>query len=351
VVLWGVASFVVLQLVLTLAREGWLPELRDPPFGAKIKYLAKRTRQAPNPPTTVVMLGSSRTAFGFRAKLLEAPLTQAQRWPVVVFNFGIYGAGPVSQLLYLNELLARGIRPDLLLIEVAPMFLDDQSEREEISRLPADRLGRRDLAVVERYRGPPNVGLRADWWRAAAVPVYAHRIVILSELLPVLLPRYLRIECCRTIDDSGWLRLQLAARYLTPEGRQGRRESVRAELAPALGRLRTDGKGIQALRELLTLARRKGISAALILMPEGPYFRESYPPGSWQCVCSLMESLHREFGCPLINCREWIAEEGFVDSHHLLPEGAAVFTERLGREAILPLLESRQAAASLSLNR
>jgi hypothetical protein len=338
--LWGVVTFVVLQLGLTLSRESWLPELRDPAFGAKMKRLAQRWRGAGPDAVTTVMLGSSRTVYGFRGKLLEEAVAKAHERPAVVFNLGIYGAGPVSELLYLKSLLAKGLRPELLLVEVAPMFLDDVTERDEVGRLPADRLTHDELPVVERYRGSSSQGLLADWWRAAVVPVYAHRVVILSELLPVLLPVPLRVECCRDMDDSGWLSLRLGRQYLTPEHRRRTLEGIREQWAPVMCRLATDGQGMRALRELLTLADREGIATAMVLMPEGPVLRSCYPAATWKLVYASLEALGRQFSSPIINARDWVGEEDFKDSHHLLPSGATAFTERLGREVILPTLQT-----------
>jgi hypothetical protein len=333
-------TFVVLQLGLTLSRESWLPELRDPAFGAKMKLLAQRWRDAGPDAVTAVMLGSSRTVYGLRGKLLENAVAKAQERPAIVFNLGIYGAGPVSELLYLKSLLANGLRPDLLLVEVAPMFLDDATERDEVGRLPADRLTHDELPVVERYRDSSSGGLLADWWRAAVVPVYAHRVVILSELLPVLLPTPLRVECCRDMDDSGWLSLRLGRQYLTPEHRRRTLEGIREQWAPVMSRLTTDGQGMRALREVLTLADREGIAAAMVLMPEGPVLRSCYPPATWKRVYGSLEALGRQFRSPIINAREWVGEEDFKDSHHLLPSGATAFTERLGREVFLPALHA-----------
>jgi hypothetical protein len=337
--LWGVVAFVALQLGLTLSRESWLPELRDPAFGAKLKRFAQRKRDAGPDAVTAVMLGSSRTVYGFRGTLLEGAVAKAQRRPAVVFNLGIYGAGPVSELLYLKNVLAKGLRPDLLLVEVAPMFFDDVTERDELGRLPADRLAHDELPVVERYRGSSSSGLLADWWRAATVPLYAHRVVILSELLPVLLPAPLRVECCGDMDNSGWLSLRLGRQYQTPEHRRRTLERIRQEWAPVMSRLTTEGQGMRALRELLTLTDREGVATALVLMPEGPTLRSCYPAATWQRVYASLEALGREFRSPIINAREWVAEEGFTDSHHLLPSGATAFTERLGREVVLPALQ------------
>jgi hypothetical protein len=344
--LWGVLTFVALQLGLTLSRESWLPELRDPAFGAKMKLLAQRKRDASPNAVTAVMLGSSRTVYGFRGTLLEEAMAKAQKRPTVVFNLGIYGAGPVSELLYLKNLLAKGVRPDLLLVEVAPMFFDEVTERDEVGRLPADRLSHDELSVVERYRDLPGGGLLPDWWRAAVAPVYAHRVVILSELLPVLLPAPLRVECCRDMDNSGWLSLRLGRQYLTPEHRRRTLEGIREQWSPVMGRLTTEGQGMRALRELLTLANREGIETAMVLMPEGPALRSCCPAATWKRVYASLEALGREFPSPIINAREWIAEEDFTDSHHLLPRGATAFTERLGREAVLPALQKWRVVSS-----
>jgi hypothetical protein len=343
---WAVVMFVALQLGLTLARESWLPELRDPALGAKMKCLVQRTQGVSERPVTTVMIGSSRTLYGFRGKLLEAPAAKEQGRPVVAFNLGIYGAGPVSELLHLRSLLEKGIRPDLLLVEVPPMFLDDETERDEVGRLPPDRLARDELPVVERYGDAASRGLLANWWRAAAVPVYAHRVVILSELMPLLVPRLFRVECCRQMDDSGWLGLQLAPEFLTPDRRRRTLEGIRKKWTPVMSRLTTNGRGMQALSELLSLAQEERIATAVVLMPEGPVLRSCYPPETWQRVYASLEGLARQFGCPLINAREWVAEEDFSDSHHLLPSGAFLFTERLGRELVLPKLLAQSSAVT-----
>jgi hypothetical protein len=84
-------------------------------------------------------------------------------------------------------------------------------------------------------------------------------------------------------------------------------------------------------------------------MPEGPAFRSWYGPGAWPRVRGLVDGLGREFGARVIDARCWMPEDAFSDSHHLLPAPAAVFTARLGREAIAPLL--RKFAADRRLAR
>jgi hypothetical protein len=74
-------------------------------------------------------------------------------------------------------------------------------------------------------------------------------------------------------------------------------------------------------------------------MPEGKAFRRLYPPEAWSQIESLTLALSREFEAPVINAREWMRDDDFSDAHHLLDEGAARFTDRLGREGVQPLLQ------------
>ena len=77
---------------------------------------------------------------------------------------------------------------------------------------------------------------------------------------------------------------------------------------------------------------------ALVLMPEGPAFRTFYPADAWRQIRGFVDTLKGEYGIPIVNARDWMAEEDFLDSHHLLPSAATVFSERLGQAGILPLV-------------
>jgi peroxiredoxin len=47
---------------------------------------------------------------------------------------------------------------------------------------------------------------------------------------------------------------------------------------------------------------------------------------------------------PVFDATTWCSESCFADGHHLLPDGSAEFSRRLGREVIAPLV-SRTIAA------
>jgi hypothetical protein len=257
---------------------------------------------------------------------------------VVVFNFGIPGAGPVTNLLNLKRLLARGVRPDLVFIEVLPVCLAEApAEPGEGGHLQADRLWLHELALLGRYQFAVDARYR-DWWRAWLVPSYAHRFAILSRLVPVFLPAQVRLDWARHLDDSGW-QAPLGPPP-TPEQRRLGVERDRRGHGAALAVLRLGEPSCWAQRDLLKLCRDGGIATALLWMPETAAYRSWYTPDVLARLRAFLDEIGRDYGAPLIDAREWVGDDGFSDGHHLTPAGAAVFTERFGREALLPALEA-----------
>jgi hypothetical protein len=342
---WCLGAFVLTQAVLGVAVALSRPEFRDPPYWTKHRRLRQRLAGTPRPARTVVMLGSSRTAFALDGATVESALDR----PTVVFNLGVYGAGPLTQRAYLRRMLADGVRPDLLLVEVLPVLLQDGPEPAEASTLPAQRLSLADVPLVQQNAGPGGAGLEAAWWRGVPLPVWAHRQAILSGLVPSLLAAPSRLEWWGKMDACGWARSPEP-----PDTLEARRHSL--EMAwylwgARLAGLRHGGPACAALEDLLAEARHQGLALALVLMPEGPVLRSWYDQAGWRNLRAYLDRLSRRFGCPLVNARAWMAEEDFVDSQHLRPAGARRFSERLGREVVQPLLDpqtSHRANASVS---
>src|SRR5262249_20750589 len=153
--------------------------------------LFKQRAKRPGRPL-VVALGSSRTQMGFRPAALPGDGDT-----LVAFNFGLVGAGPVTQLLCLRRLLDHGVRPDLLLVEVLPALLHQEGPGTERAALNRNRLGWRDWRRVGAY----FPGSRAEyrrWRRAQLAAWFTHRTGILSCWAPGLLPWEVR--------QDGWKR-------------------------------------------------------------------------------------------------------------------------------------------------
>jgi hypothetical protein len=342
-------AFVALQAGLAVAMEGWLPELRDPCYVYKAARLRRRITSARPRPLTVVMVGSSRTAFGLKGGAVEQRLGEELQTPVALYNFGLIGAGPLRELLTLRRLLADGIRPDLMLVEVHPCLLAGGGPRE-VRQLMDGRVFRRELSFLTRH-GAPGPELRRNWWLAEAVPWYAHRFAIVSRTVPTLLPWQLRQDLFWAADNSGSIESPLPPP--TPEVRRRALDQARREYYAVLQDFHLGNGPTQAMREILEICKREHIGVALVWVPEGPVFRSWYSPQAEARTRRFLKECNRTYGVPLIDAREWVPEEEFSDSHHLRSPGARRFTERLAREALSPLLRglARPAAEARAIPR
>lgn len=335
-VLWSLALFVAGQLGLAIAIEYKLTGLRDPRYACRAEQLIRRATGASPQTLTVVVLGSSRVQDGLNSSDLESRLSRRLDSPLVLYNFGIPAAGPVANLLHFERLSGAGVKPDLLIVEVAPMLLGGHAGRpQETGYYAADRLWRHELALVERYGLPANE-LRRDWWQDWAVPCHAHRFAIVSRLMPNLLPAWHRLKGDHDVDGSGW-RLR-NDQPLTPDDRRGALEYAWKDFGVPLQSFELCEAACRAQRDLLALCRERQVAAALIWMPEGKLFQSWYPPAAEEQIRRHLQQLCEAFDVPLIDARDWVEDDDFVDGQHLRHVGAARFTERLGREVLEPIL-------------
>lgn len=332
---WGVVLFALLQLGLAAGIEWYWPHFRDPDYAYKLARLQKRLadKHDGRPPLLVLMLGSSRTAYGFRSSMIEDRLESQLDRRVVVFNLGFFGAGPVCHHLMLQRLLDDGVRPDLLLVEVFPSFLNEAwGPKMEKIRLGSDRLWLRDVKRMEEV-GLDGAALRREWWQSWPVPAYTHRFAILNDLAPKFLWGMLRSDWGRTPDPTGWVAIMFDRSLQAIAV-----ENARKSFSRYYHKYRLGGVSCTALRALVARCRQEEIPLALVLMPEGSAFRSLYSPRVQHQLWPWLEQLQRESGVALVNAQCWVPDELFSDSHHLLPEGADVFTRRLEREVLSPTL-------------
>jgi hypothetical protein len=335
--LCGLVAFAAFQAGLAVVIEIGMPEVRDPLYGRHLHFVQNSLHAKPTNPWTVVMLGTSRALYDFRPGAVEKTWGQPADRPVAAFNFGVSGGGPLTELLIWRRLQQDGVRPDLLLVEVMPVLLCSQTHFDDFGsdHWPTTRLRWRDLALVKHYAGTRRPGLRHDWLTAFALPCYSQRCSLTSLVAPDLLVKGYGPDDQRNVDEFGGLTPLKAP---TPEERRRFTQMTREGYSGFLNGFRLGGPGCEALRELMASCRKEGVPVALVLMPEGPAFRSWYSPETLRDVQEWVTQLGRENAAPVIDAREWMAEDDFRESNHLLPGGASRFTDRLGREYILPLL-------------
>jgi hypothetical protein len=335
-VLWAALAFVALQLGLAaLIESGAVTVYSDTTYSYRTAHLRARLREHSEKPFTVVMLGSSRVMNGFKGGDLEPALSRQLRRPALVYNFGVPGGGTMYSYCCLKRLVAEGDRPDLVLLEVVPAYLTSHSPLEA-KWFVFNETKSRKFAGAGDDIGAREV-LRA-WWEKL-VPWHTHRFYILNQTAPELLPLELRAEWVRDADRSGWVVHKAPAR--TAENIA----FTRKLFAPQFEGFRLGGPSCEALEKALALCRRERIAAAIVLLPEGSEFRSWRSADVQFKIDAYLERLSREYGAPLVCAGDWVADEHFSDANHMFASGAAIFTERLGREELPRLVQTAIAAA------
>jgi hypothetical protein len=319
---------------------------RDPLYADKASKLGCRLAQktlAGQQPFVVLMLGSSRTGAGLHAEKVEAALAAELRRPVVVFNFGIPAAGPITLSLYYRRLRAEGVRPDVVLVEVLPsmlavndpgIVLRPAGAPLEQAWLPAARFQRREIPLLVRY-GWPAEATRKAWWEENLSPWYGLRHAMLARVVPEWVPWSLRSDWSRGTDETGSSSFRKGA--VSPADYARGVAHARLEYAALLATYEPGGPAGLALQELLALIRTDGAQAGVVLMPEGAEFRSWYGPTADQNLTRYLTDLCGP-ATPLFDARNWVPADGFADAHHLLGSGADVFSRRFG-PALVPLVK------------
>jgi hypothetical protein len=336
------AVFAGIQLALAARMETAQPELCDPAFGFRRAGLLRALKEAGPGRPVVLVIGTSRTGLGFCPEALSPRLKVNGRKPLV-FNFGLPGVGLLHELIYLRRLLAAGVRPDWVFIEVLWSALYQEAGPANPTWLPVDRLVARDLPVVRRYCWKP-ARLYRQWLAERLTPCFFNRFTLLGDYAPRWLPSSTRAETWRLGTALGWTALCLPPE---PGARQRALAHARKEYQSAMAGFRVCNSPNLALREMIALCQQRGIKVALHLMPEGEVFRSWYLPAVPALVDAYLMALSRECGVPVVDTRKWMPEAAFMDSHHLDREGARIFTRRFGGQVLRPLLAGKPCRALL----
>jgi hypothetical protein len=322
------------QIAIGYGVEHSWPSVRDPEFASKRKRLADLQNTAPDQPL-ILFLGSSRTDMGVCAGQLR-PETHGQS--ATVFNFGMSGAGPMLESTCLHRLLADGVRPNLLILEILPPTLNQPNVKPvEEDWLDGSRLRSSEVTYLRRYHS--NTGhLQRGWSKARMLPCVWQRHGLRTSLLGESADTAPEAERIRgTTDRFGWTPFCLPE--VTPERHSTSSAFAQRQYRDAFGDFRLAAGPALALEEMLILCRQKDIPVALLLMPESSAFRDLYSPVMSTGIDEFLQDLCGRFDLPLVDAREWLADEVFWDSNHLLPRGAEAFTNRFQTESLRTLTD------------
>jgi hypothetical protein len=334
--IWFGLCFCVMTCALAWVVERRLPEVRDPEFAVKIEHLRLQIARSPKQPL-VVMLGSSRSALGFRAGDVHETRNGV---PVLVYNFAILGGGPFLELLCLQRLLASGVHPDYLVIEVFPALLNSAGNHslEEVW-LQSGRMRLSEILHLERFHTQQGRLIRR-WAHARAEPWLALHWLLQpsTESTSTEGEALFDYVAGTRMDDHGWI--PYYASGVNADQRLISLIKTQAQYRDSMRLFRPADRSVAALETLLATCQGLKIRVALVLMPEGEDFRKFYPPGLPEQLDGLVRKISDRWNAPLVDGRDWVPDSHLADSHHALPSGAVILTRRLAREAIRPLLDS-----------
>jgi hypothetical protein len=330
----------ITQVCATLLVTCWMPWLREPDYGDKIRALRALEARTPRRELTVIAIGTSRTFNGLNAGLAESVLGQELGHPVTFCNFGINGAQFFTELLTLRRLLEDGHRPDFLLVEVMPVYLHSGwvscDTGKDYAPDPSFRLS--ELKTLSHYSVNREKITRLDWMLEWLAPVHTHRQNLLGVVAPILEPQANRFRNnTRAADAWGWrvLRREDWPDDLFERAFTASREAFRLPLRD----WQPGGPSLELLTAILELCRREKIPTAMLAMPEAPVFRGWYGPGCFEKSKVVLDDLGHRFGVAVIDARQWVDDDHeYFDSHHLLSQGSETFTRRLAGEALPALL-------------
>lgn len=346
IVLWTLACFAVSQLILSAYLEYRRLELRDPLYGLRLRSLRQRLSESPNAPLFLFM-GSSRVKYSVRPTDLRIHTSENRPQPIV-YNFGLNGMGTIRELMYCRRLLADGIQPHWMLIEVwPPLWAETGFFRESRLVQGEDDLHWRDLPLLCRYFRRDTEVLRQAL-RRNCLPISDYRTHLLGAALQSLLPRAQfedltrRVNDCLPPDLDGWFPLPWETKTL--EAKRRALLDGEEKLKPLVQPVRIDPRSDTALREVLAECRQRGIKVALILMPEPSGTRDWYTPQSRAVLRDYLTRLHHDHAVEIIDTRAWVADDDFSDTCHMSQKGVPSFCGRLGCEVVQPLIDDKPLA-------
>jgi hypothetical protein len=330
---WGLLLFLVAQLTFDVVMDYGYPELHDPEYQVHLAALHARLSEGPDRPL-MLLLGSSRTEMCFRPEALPS-IRSVEGQPILPFNFSHLGGGPAMNVLTLTRLVRLGIRPRWLVVELLLPCLSNEGYSVPMSNAAAP-----DLALLARYAPPWKV--YSIFARGRLVPWYKHRLLLLRRLMPDWVPADVLLEeDAVTINPLGGDHDWQLKEYVEPEKIHRLTEHARAGYYPALQRFHIKDRSARAVRDLLDLCRREQIQVVMLLAPEATEFRRWYAASAPTEIDHFLAELRQEYDVPVIDARDWLPDDRFIDTHHVILRGADEFTLRLGREVLQPLAEGR----------
>lgn len=319
--------------------------LGDPVFHRRAVGFEKRLHASATPPDLcIVTMGTSRVQNGLTGYVIEKRLQDELNLNTIAFNFACPGSGPISYQLQLKRLLERGIKPDHVIVEVFVAMLHQKNGKLiEQDFLTPSRIRPREVSFVCQY-GIDEAAIYAARDEIESNPWQGLRYAIFDRIDLRLIPDGVSIKTSRAFDRTGGYPIHFDERLV-----EGRRRHADAMAYLYRGSLSSDASAAEACRafeDFVRLCEQHGIALTLVAMPEMGEFRNWYSPANQLLAREMIQRLGRITPLQIVDAQSWIADEHFVDGHHLYRQGAEEFTRRLCDEHLIPAISAKMGSVA-----
>jgi hypothetical protein len=279
------------------------------------------------PPNKILFFGSSRFGNAVSAEAVTQVLGEANvANGVTVFNAQIPAGDPVLMEFETDQLLAAGIRPSMVVIEVLP-----------------EVLSRRTLWLIHhlgrQFRWP-------DVWRALpdAYQVGALRQALATRFNAVYM---FRSEFQRWTMDTLQVRFE-SSNFDDPIARKRAKRAQPADpevllRGAAFGRKNVrryeiGGLNAQALVRMVERYSKLGTTIVFIAPPVSSPYRAAYDAPVDAAYLAYMQRLGKTYGTYFFDYRHRLADHHFWTPYYTNTDGRLHFSRLLAREVIVPLI-------------
>lgn len=329
----GLVAFALATAGLAVTVETAKPEWRDPEYGHRLRQLRTWKTVAPDRPL-VVMFGSSRTQMGICPAAMNFP---DEPGSPVVYNFG-YRAGRLSRSwLQLMRVLDSGPKPDFVLIQLSMVDLIGGVQGDFLPTEWGGRLGAGDFRRLAPYL-PSQVPIRRAWTLARLTGWSAHRVSIVSDVMPSFQQESSRQAnyYWERLDRYGFAPHHLEA--IPAAQQESLYERSRAIHAKALESTSVSPIVDKVVGDAIARCRAEGIPVGFFWAPEAMTYQSWYTTGAREAMKDYHHRLTTEFGIPVFPAPTDLPDTDFADGFHLLRHGAEKYSRWLADTHLKPWL-------------
>ena len=330
--------FILVQLVMGLLLDNCWPLVRFP----EARHLFERYQQlfANGDSPDVLVLGTSRFELGIHEDALTGTLRrEIGNSRLRAFNASVQAGDLHANAFILDHLLALGARPRLLLIEMSPESVHELSPWINFQVLR--QLRWQDLPSQANQLIKANTLTSLVRVRLFPLPTYRDQM---EESLTELVRNWRELPADKATpahpcpEQVDWrvsatipATLEKSVADVVNEGNRFAKWHVNEQY-------QVGGLSVQALTRILARCRESHITPVMIGAPLSSSHRLAYTPAIEARYLAFIAGLKQSDGVELVDLRDTMPDTAFKDSHHLSPEGAIVFSEKLARESLTPRL-------------